>query len=221
MKLLKAAVAFSKYSKKICFLCFNHRKRKDYIKLGKKQTSTFKSLDKAAFEQLFRSYFTPLCSFAQKFVHDSDEAKDIVHNVFINLWNKREHIDLETSLKSYLFQGVQNRSLNFIRDNKRLVQFDAPQNELELNKFLDSKDHLETSEAEGRINGALDDLPEKCKEIFMMNRFDGLKYREIAEKLNISVKTVETQMSRALKTLREKLSDMITTLIVLLLNNLN
>ena len=179
-----------------------------------------KTLNKAAFEELFRSYFTALCSFAQKYVNDSDEAKDIVHNVFINLWNKRSEINLDTSLKSYLFQGVHNRSLNFIRDNKKLVQFDTPQNKAELGKYLESGDHLESSEAENRINQALDDLPDKCREIFLMNRFDGLKYREIAEKLDISIKTVETQMSRALKTLRERLSDMITILIVLMFNNL-
>lgn len=188
--------------------------------MAKKQTDTVKTLDKVAFEKLFRSYFTPLCSFAQKFVNDADEAKDIVHNVFINLWNKRTELDMETSLKSYLFQGVHNRSLNFIRDNKKLVQFDTPQSESELNQYLESRDHLESSEAEGRINRALDDLPDKCKEIFLMNRFDGLKYREIAEKLDISIKTVETQMSRALKSLRERLSDMITVLIFLLIQNL-
>ena len=89
-------------------------------------------MDKAAFEELFRSYFTPLCSFAQKYVRDIDEAKDIVHNVFINLWNKRDQVDLNTSLKSYLFQGVQNRCLNYIRDRKKFVQFDTPQSEAEL-----------------------------------------------------------------------------------------
>ena len=179
-----------------------------------------KTMDKVAFEELFRSYFTPLCSFAQKYVRDIDEAKDIVHNVFINLWSKRDEVDLNTSLKSYLFQGVYNRSLNYIRDHKKLVQFDTPQSEAELGQYIESRDHLESSEAESRINRALDDLPDKCREIFLMNRFDGLKYREIAEKLDISIKTVETQMSRALKTLREKLSDMITILIFLLMQNL-
>jgi RNA polymerase sigma-70 factor (ECF subfamily) len=179
-----------------------------------------KSLDKAAFEELFRSYFTPLCSFAQKFVQDADEAKDIVHQVFINLWNKREAIDANMSLKSYLFQGVQNRSLNFIRDNKKLVKFDTPQNEAELGTYLDSTDHLESAEAEARINEALDRLPDKCREIFLMNRFDNMKYREIAEKLKISIKTVETQMSRALKALRNDLSDMISVIIFLFIQNL-
>lgn len=188
--------------------------------MAKKQIGLTKSMDKAAFEELFRSYFTPLCSFAQKFVNDADEAKDIVHQVFINLWNKRAEVDMTTSLKSYLFQGVHNRSLNYIRDHKKLVQFDTPQSEAELGQYLDSRDHLESSEAEERINNALDELPDKMREIFMMNRFDGLKYREIAEKLDISIKTVETQMSRALKTLRDKLSDMITVLIIFILQNL-
>lgn len=177
-------------------------------------------MDKETFEELFRSYFTPLCSFAQKYVRDIDEAKDIVHNVFINLWNKRDQVDLNTSLKSYLFQGVQNRSLNYIRDRKKLVQFDTPQSEAELGQYLESRDHLETEEAEGRINRALDDLPDKCREIFLMNRFDGFKYWEIAEKLDISIKTVETQMSRALKSLRDRLSDMITVSIFFILHNL-
>lgn len=177
------------------------------------------TLNKVTFEELFRSYFTPLCSFAQKYVGDLDEAKDIVHNVFINLWNKRDEMDMKTSLKSYLFQGVYNRSLNYIRDHKKLTRFDTPQTEAELGQYVESRDHLESSEAEGRINRALESLPDKCREIFLMNRFDGLKYREIAEKLNISIKTVETQMSRALKTLRERLSDMISILIFFFLNN--
>ena len=188
--------------------------------MGKKLSDSMNALDKGTFEELFRSYFTPLCSFAQKYVGDIDEAKDIVHNVFINLWNKRDKVDLKTSLKSYLFQGVYNRSLNYIRDHKKLVQFDTPQTEAELGQYMESRDHLESSEAESRINRALEDLPEKCREIFLMNRFDGLKYREIAVKLDISIKTVETQMSRALKTLRERLSDMISILIFFFINNL-
>lgn len=177
-------------------------------------------LDKATFEELFRDYFVPLCSFAQKYIGDPDEAKDIIHHVFIGLWQKREEVDLSTSLKSYLFTGVHNRCLNFIRDRKKLVHYDAPQHESELGDYLESRDFLEASETEAKINRALDALPEKCREIFMMSRFDQMKYKEIAEKLDISIKTVETQMSRALKVLREKLSDLITVLILYILNNL-
>lgn len=164
-------------------------------------------------------YFGHLCSFAKKYVHDIDESKDIVHHVFIGLWQKRDEVDTQTSLKSYLFTAVHNRCLNHIRDNKKMTPFDAPQHESEMGEYLQSHDHLESEEMEGRINKALDELPEKCREIFMMNRFENLKYREIAEKLNISVKTVETQMSRALKTLREKLADLLVIMIIYLLNN--
>lgn len=185
-----------------------------------KQKHLVSKLDKASFEELFRMYFAPLCSFAQKYVQDQDEAKDIIHQVFIGLWQKKDEVDLSTSLKSYLFTGVHNRCLNYIRDRKKLVQFDAPQHESELGSYLDSRDHMEAIETEEKINRALDELPEKCREIFMMNRFDQLKYREIAEKLNLSVKTVETQMSRALKSLRSKLSDLMVLMMVYLWQNL-
>jgi RNA polymerase sigma-70 factor (ECF subfamily) len=188
--------------------------------LDRKERHLVNKLDKSSFEELFRTYFTPLCAFAQKYVGDADEAKDIIHQVFIGLWQKREDVDLSTSLKSYLFTGVHNRCLNYIRDRKKIIQFDAPQHESELGNYLESRDFLEASETEAKINAALDDLPEKCRQIFMMNRFDQLKYREIADKLNISIKTVETQMSRALKMLREKLSDLITILILYFLNSL-
>jgi RNA polymerase sigma-70 factor (ECF subfamily) len=186
--------------------------------LEQKQKQMISKLDKSSFEELFRTYFAPLCSFAQKYVGDAGDAKDIIHQVFIGLWHKRDDVDLTTSLKSYLFTGVHNRCLNYIRDRKKLVQFDAPQHESELGGYLESRDYLEASETEAQINRALDELPEKCREIFMLNRFDQLKYREIAAKLNISVKTVETQMSRALKVLREKLSDLVTVLIIYFIN---
>ncbi|NJN26780.1 MAG: RNA polymerase sigma-70 factor [Cyclobacteriaceae bacterium] len=174
------------------------------------------TLDRQSFEELFRAYFSHLCSFAHKYVQDIDEAKDIVHHVFIGLWQKRSEIDMETPLKSYLFTGVHNRCLNHIRDRKKLTPFEAPLHESQMNDYLQSRDHLESMETESRINRALDQLPEKCREIFMMNRFENLKYREIAGKLNISVKTVETQMSRALKSLRENLSDLMLLLIIYL-----
>ncbi len=167
---------------------------------------------------MFRTYYPPLCAFAKKYISDVDEVKDIVHQVFVSLWQRRDEVDAGTSLKSYLFTGVHNRCLNYIRDRKKIVKFNTPQDVGELREYLQSHDHLESEETMSRINRALDELPEKSREIFMMNRFDNLKYREIAERLNISVKTVETQMSRALKTLREKLSDLIMGLIIFLLN---
>ena len=171
-------------------------------------------LDKKAFEVLFRAYFSQLCAFSKKFVNDPDEAKEIVHIVFVNLWQKRDEIDTSSPLKSYLFRAVHNRSLNYLRDNKKLVRFQQPLETDQLDVYFESRDYLEENELEQKINTALEVLPEKCREIFMLSRFEGLKYREIADKLEISVKTVETQMTRAMKILREMLIDYLVIFII-------
>jgi len=178
-------------------------------------------MDKGAFEKLFRSFFPSLVLFAQKYVPDQDTAKDIVHNVFINLWEKRQQIDTGSPLKSYLFTSVHNRCLNYIRDQKKFDKDDTIFQRTDSADFSDGVDRLEEQELEQRIFDALQALPEKCREIFTMNRFDGLKYAEIAEKLGISVKTVETQMSKALKILREKLIDYLGMIILFILTHLN
>jgi RNA polymerase sigma-70 factor (ECF subfamily) len=178
-------------------------------------------LDKSAFETLFRSFFPGLVLFAQKYVSDQDTAREIVHNVFLNLWEKREKVDTSTSLKSYLFRSVHNRCLNFIRDQKKFNRDETLFDRLDSDQFSDASDHLEEQELEQRIFDSLQALPEKCREVFMMNRFEGLKYAEIAQKLNISVKTVEAQMSKALKILRENLIDYLKIIILFILTHLN
>ena len=179
------------------------------------------SLDKPAFEELFRSFFPGLTLFALKYVPDQDTAKEIVHNVFLNLWEKREKVDTSSSLKSYLFTSVHNRCLNFIRDEKKFDRDETLLQRLDSAEFADGTDRLEEQELEQRIYDALQALPEKCREVFTLNRFEGLKYAEIAEKLNISIKTVEAQMSKALKIMREKLADYLTILILFIINHLN
>jgi len=174
-------------------------------------------MDKDAFEKLFREYFPPLMSFARKILVDEDDAREVVHKVFINLWEKREKIDLSTSLKSYLFTSVHNRSLNVIRDRKKFSSEEVP----EMAGEWDVSTQIESMELEEKINEAIESLPEKCRQIFKLNRFDGLKYSEIAIQLNISVKTVENQMSKALKILREKLLKYLTLLLWLVMHTLN
>ena len=172
-------------------------------------------IDEKNFETLFRQHFYALVSFANHFIFDTDASKDIVHNVFINLWENREHIHLESSLKSWLFTSVKNRSLNYIRDHKKFVR-NVPGLEAKAGQDPDAGDQdVVTAELEGKIKSALDKLPDACRKIFIMIRFDGLKYRETAEKLGISQKTVETQMSRAFKILRDELKDIILMLIII------
>ena len=174
-------------------------------------------MDEKSFEDLFRTYFSPLMSFAKKILSDEEDAREVVHQVFVNLWEKKEKIDLSEPMKSYLFTSVHNRSLNMIRDRKKFSSEEVP----EMAGEWDVSAQIESMELEEKIAESLQSLPEKCRQVFEMNRFDGLKYAEIAQQLNISIKTVENQMSKALRILREKLLKYLTLLLWLILQTLN
>lgn len=148
-----------------------------------------------------------------KYIYDLDDAKNIVHEVFMSVWEKFENLSEGTSHKSYLYTAVKNKSLNFIRDKKKHVILEDVDDQEPMEENLS----LETAELEKEIEIALQSLPEKCREVFELNRQDGLKYAEIAQKLNISIKTVEAQMSKALAIMREHLKDFMILLIFLLL----
>ena len=171
-------------------------------------------LDKPLFEQLFKTHFVHLCNFANQFVSDTDSAKDITQKVFINLWENREKIDPQKAIQSYLFTSVRNRCLNFIRDQKkyrsRILDLDVVDHEFTFDNMDNGISELQTKVAE-----ALNALPEKCRLVFEMSRYQNMKYKEIAEELEVSVKTVEAHMSKALKTLREHLKDFVHFLLVL------
>ncbi|MEQ9405042.1 MAG: RNA polymerase sigma-70 factor [Cyclobacteriaceae bacterium] len=164
-----------------------------------------KSFSEKDFEALFREYFPYLCAFAKKYVSDQDECKDIVHNVFLNLWKNQDGIDLTAPIKPYLFKSVHNRCLNHIRDQKKIVRHDLIQNSESIPEYVESRDYLEESELEQKISKAVNGLPEKCQRIFRLSRFEGKKYKEIATIEGLSVKSVEEQMSKALKLLRQEL----------------
>lgn len=172
------------------------------------------------YEELFRTYFSSLCYFARKYITDLDTCKEIVHIVFVNIWEKRNEFDFDKPAKSYLFTAVYNRCMNHLRDQKKFVDIDKEDFTLfQADNALQS-DHMEAAELEARIWKVINALPEGCKKIFLLNRFEGKKYAEIAYDLNISVKTVETQMSKALKTLREHLINYIHLLIFILMKSL-
>jgi len=170
---------------------------------------------------LFRSNFSGLCFFAQKYVKDFETAKEIVQDAFISVWEKRDTIDMSRPVKSYLTMVIHNKCTNYLRDNRK---FD--QNILDIENLLnvpeyESSDSLVADELKVSIDSAISELPEKCREIFVMNRYESLKYNEIAEKLQISVKTVETQMSKALQHMRIKLAEYVTVVVALVLGFLN
>ena len=174
--------------------------------------------DEQAFELLFRKYYMRLCGFANKFLNDPEESMEIVQEVFMKIWEGKEDIDPENSLKSYLFKITQNLSLNRLRKKRveskyieiyKLVYIDHSE--------FSSYESLLARELEDNISTALDTLPPKCKRVFELSRIEGLKYGEIANLLNISVKTVEAQISKALNILRLELKDYLEILIFLLI----
>lgn len=160
--------------------------------------------DEAAFSRLFDGYYTALCFFAAKYLGDLDLSRSLVQQVFVDLWVKREKTDVTSSVKSYLYRSVKNRCFDHLRKEKNTSEISESVENLNQMPF---RDLLEEAELNDRINSSINKLPEKCREIFLLCRFEGLKYAEIAQKMNISVKTVEMQMGIALKRLRENLSD--------------
>ena len=180
---------------------------------------THKEFTKTDFEELFKAYFEALCRYALNFVYDNDTSKEIVQDVFINLWNKRETLDSSKPVKSYLYTSVRNRCLNHIRDNKKFRSniLDVEIADIDL---AFEHDDFEENDLQNKIDSTLDLLPTKCRQIFELSRFEELKYKEISEKLDISIKTVEAQMSKALKIFRENLKDYINILIIISVINL-
>jgi RNA polymerase sigma-70 factor (ECF subfamily) len=145
-----------------------------------------------------------------KYTGDLDEAKGLVHDVFVRLWEKLSTLPHDTNFQSYLYTGVRNRGLNYIRDRKKQVSF----NNVPEEQLADTNDPLIAFELEREIEAAIQSLPEKCREVFELNRKEGLKYAQIADKMGISIKTVEGQMSKALGVLRERLGEFLTLLFI-------
>jgi RNA polymerase sigma-70 factor (ECF subfamily) len=157
--------------------------------------------NKKAFTDLFHAYYSLLCGYAFTILKEHDSAGEIVQDLFVRLWEKRESIHIETSLKSYLFIAVKNRCINALNQSvsKRLALNDM----ISENQIVDIPD----PDLLIRIKESIEALPEKRRQIFLLSREKGMKYHEIAKELQISIKTVEAQMGLALKTLREMLGD--------------
>jgi RNA polymerase sigma-70 factor (ECF subfamily) len=170
--------------------------------------------DETTFEQVFKTHFKRLHAYAFTILRDEAEAEEMVQQVFFKLWDRNENLSLSGSVSAYLYRAVHNESLNYIKRQK--VRSDH-----QLHIAYSMKNEVEnpakkilTGELEKKIHSALNELPEQCRTIFQMSRFDELKYREIADKLGISVKTVENQMGKALKMLREKLVDFLVFILL-------
>lgn len=162
--------------------------------------------DVKAFEKLFRTYYEPLCYYADSFLKDMDNAEEIVQNLFYVFWKDRENIHILLSVKSYLYQAVQNRAFDFLKHLRVRDAYCENMSSEELDTSIVLPDEeLEYKELEDKIAALLEHLPERQRQIFCMNRFNGKKYSEIADELSVSVKTVEADISKVLVVLRKEL----------------
>jgi len=165
-----------------------------------------KNDDHVAYEMVFREYYRPMAAYAFRFLGSLPESESMVQDVFLRLWQKRSQILITSSLQNYLFRAVKNNCLNYLEHDKIKTGYQAMVIKNESDRSEYSEFFLEFGLMK-KIEKAISALPEKRQEIFRLAREEGLKYREIADRLEISVKTVETQMTLALRQLRESLKE--------------
>ncbi len=165
-------------------------------------------------QELFMNNYVGLCVYAGRIVKDKSVAEELVQDTFYKLWEKRDTLQIQESLVAYLFRSLQNNCLNYLKHAKVVSKFNQSviQKNLEAEYFLNISQETGLSvylaqELEGRIHEAIEQLPEQCREIFIMSRFDGLKHHDIARKKKITVNTVQKQISIALKKIKVALEE--------------
>ena len=162
--------------------------------------------DKRALQQLFDTYYVSLCRTALRLVHRSEIAEELVQDVFIYLWEKREGLRITSSVSAYLFRAVRNRSLNHLKSRAAQYDWAATIEDDQHPTASSPTERLQVAELEEALEQALQKLPQKCLLVYSLSRYEELTYREIAEQLDVSVKTVEYYMGQALKFLRQHLA---------------
>ncbi len=159
-----------------------------------------------AFDAIFREHYSFLVGLVQSMLHDRGVAEEIAQDVMLELWRRRDTLIVEATLRAYLYRAARNRALNFIR-HERVAQRAAPYAADETTAPATAEHALADAEIDRAVRAALEQLPPRCREVFELSRIHNLKYAEIARTLDISIKTVEAQMGKALRLLRASLAD--------------
>lgn len=160
--------------------------------------------DQMVLKSLFQEHYLSVCRSISRFVKDKSSVEDIAQDVFIKFWEKRKSLNINSSVAAYLHRMGMNEAISFLRRKK----YFEPEEAIEQNQpntLYSGEQELLQSELQQNVTNAINSLPPKCRAIFQMSRFEELTYKEIAAKLDISIKTVENQMGKALKVLRVKL----------------
>ncbi len=160
-----------------------------------------------AFEKVFKIYYKPLCHYAYSFLYDEAEAEEVVQNTFVKIWERKSEIEITDSTKAYLYSMVRNQCLNVIKHEKVKKHFAQDHTYAAETSRPLVEEKILLTDLESKIVEAMQALPAQCRLIFQLSRFEELKYQEIAAQLEISVKTVENQMGKALKIMRFQLKD--------------
>jgi RNA polymerase sigma-70 factor (ECF subfamily) len=170
------------------------------------------------FEQVFKSHFKSLHAYAFTMVKDEMAAEELVQQVFYKIWERKAHLTIQTSLTAYLYRSVYHESLNHLKHRKVKAAYQSYATASMKHQSDNAEKKVLLGELETRLRQALQELPEQCRTIFQLSRFEELKYQEIADRLGLSIKTVENQMGKALKLMRLKLVDFLPFIILSLLN---
>jgi RNA polymerase sigma-70 factor (ECF subfamily) len=184
----------------------------------KEMTVDWPDDNEAIFEQLFKKHFRELHAYAFSLLKDWDVAEEIVQSLFLKLWEKSEWGHIQTSIKSYLYKSVYHDCLNYIRRQKVQLKYQTSTAYSMKDQTDDAAGKLKMGELEQHLQQALAKLPEKCRAIFHLSRFEELKYQEIANQLDISIKTVETHMGKALRILRKEMKEFLPFIALMLFN---
>ncbi len=182
---------------------------------GEKLWQRIQSSDKEAFSDLFKRYYESLYRIALRFVNDTQLAENVAQEIFVKIWVNRTKYKIRTNLKSFLFTAVRNQCLNELKQQKRTVSI-LTADFIKEEKMNSPEEDLIILERKKAVHKAIDKLPRQCRQIYLMKKYDDLKYTEIAEILNISINTVKTQMKRAMKSLLKQLSSILNALFLMI-----
>lgn len=169
-----------------------------------------KNGDKASFEEVFRCYYADLVNYCNRYVNDDDDAEEIVQDIFTKLWFKHEYININVSLRSYLYKAVRNHALNHLNYIKHREKFQQYVGFSTMNNQNTPLNRLQEEDIKSRLDKTILTMPDKCREVFELKRFEGLRNRDIAEQLGISLKAVEKHIAKAISLLKDTLHDYVT-----------
>lgn len=168
-----------------------------------------------AFEMLFNEWYKPLCRYANSILQCEEEAEDVVQKFFCKLWDKHQQISIQTAIEPYLYRSIHNECINTIKQKKVNANYILSAVDRSETNYEKTDKQLIINELENSIRDAIEKLPPRCKEVFLLSRYDGLSYAEISKALSITAGTVEIQIVKALRLLRKELNDYLYLLLLL------